>query len=228
MSFRTLLGSLILMATVTGCASNANKPPQATSPSTAAPLTEFEKSKDPPINAKTHFAAGQLAESQGDYQTAIKQYEKSLSIDARYADACFRLGCVQTLSREFKKALATWNRYVTITNGSATAYNNLAFCEELAGNTAAAEGHYRLGIERDPKNEPCHTNYGLMLARHGRTNEAILQLQMVMPPAKAHYDLAAVYEQTGHKQAAKTEYAKALALDPSFDAAKAKLAMIGE
>lgn len=193
MTSRTLLGSVLLMATVTGCASNANKPPQATTPSTPPPMTEFEKSKDPPINAKTHFAAGQLAESQGDYSTAVKQYEKSLEIDAKYADACFRLGCVQTLSHDLKKALVTWNRYVTLTNGSATAYNNLAFCEELAGNTAAAEGHYRLGIQRDPKNEPCHTNYGLMLARHGRPNEAVLQLQMVMTPAKAHYDLAKFY-----------------------------------
>lgn len=217
----------VFLAVAAGCAAHP-KSPQATNAAAAPPLTEFEKAKDPPINARTHFAAGQLAESQGDLGSATAQYQKALALDPKYADAMFRLGCAQTTARDFPKALDTWNRYVKLTNGSATAYNNLAFCQELAGNAAAAEGDYRLGIEREPTNEACHVNYGLMLARHGRPNEALLQLQSVLPPAKAHYDLASVYEQSGHKKEAKAEYAKALELDPNLGDAKAKLASLEE
>lgn len=226
MNIRWLLGSAILMAVVTGCANN----PKAQQASNSAPPSgsELETSKAPPIRANTYFAAGQLAESQGDLANAIAQYQKALNLDPTYADALFRLGCVQTAARDFAKAIDTWNRYMALTQGSATAYNNLAFCQELAGNPIAAESAYRKGIERDPTNEPCHVNYGLMLARHGRPNEALLQLQSVLPPAKAHYDLAAVYEQSGHKKEAKAEYAKALELDPNLADAKAKLASLEE
>ncbi|HEY2588798.1 MAG TPA: tetratricopeptide repeat protein [Tepidisphaeraceae bacterium] len=225
MNIRWLLGSAILVALMAGCANN-----KAQQASTSAPAagSELDHAKTPPITAKTHFAAGQLAESQGDLPTAIAQYQKALSLDPKYADAMFRLGCVQTAARDFPKAIDTWNRYVALTQGSATACNNLAFCQELAGNPIAAESAYRKGIERDPTNEPCHVNYGLMLARHGRPNEALLQLQSVLPPAKAHYDLASAYEQSGHKQEAKAEYAKALELDPNLEDAKAKLASLDQ
>ena len=55
-----------------------------------------------------------------------------------------------------------------------------------------AETAYLRGIERDPKNVPCRTNYGLMLARLGRTAEGTLQLQAVLTPAEVHYNLASV------------------------------------
>jgi Flp pilus assembly protein TadD len=216
----------MLAALAAGCGSNPKQP--ATNTSASSQSSPFDQSKSPPIRAQTHFAAGQLAESQGDLTTAIDQYQRALSLDPKHADAMFRLGCVLTTTHDFPKAIDTWNRYVTLTQGSATAYNNLAFCQELAGDPIAAESAYRKGIARDPANEPCHVDYGLMLARHGRPNEALLQLQAVLPPGKAHYDLAAVYEQSGQKKKAKAEYAKALELDPNLDDAKAKLAALDQ
>lgn len=204
-----------------GCA-NKNSPPSAAPNPTAA--SEFDKAKNPAITAKTHFAAGQLAESQGDLAHAIEQYQKALELNPKFGDAMFRLAVVQTNLRSFANAIDTWKSYVTLTNGSATAYSNLGFCQDLAGNAPAAEAAYRAGIVRDPSNEPCRVNYGLMLARHGRPNEALLQLQAVLPAAKAHYDLASVYETMGRKKEARVEYAKSLELDPAFTDAKTKLA----
>lgn len=227
MNVRPLGCCVMLAAFAAGCGSNPKTQP-ATDTSASSQSNSFDQSKAPPIRAQTHFAAGQLAESQGDMTTAVEQYQKAMSLNPKYADAMFRLGCVLTTTRDFRNALDTWNRYVTLTQGSATAYNNLAFCQELAGDPIAAESAYRKGIARDPANEPCHVNYGLMLARHGRPNEALLQLQAVLPPGKAHYDLASVYEQAGQKKEAKAEYAKALELDPNLGDAKAKLATLDQ
>jgi len=220
------LGSFLLVTTivllVAGC---AHKNPQASDPNTP-PVSEFDKAKDPAISANTRFAAGQLSESQGELGHAIEQYQKALELNPKYAEAMFRLAVVQTTTKAFPKAIETWNRYITLSNGSATAYSNLGFCQELAGNPAAAEAAYRAGIAHEPSNEPCHVNYGLMLARHGRPSEGLLQLQIVLPPAKAHYDLASVYETMGRKKEARTEYAKALELDPTFGDARTKLASL--
>ena len=52
--------------------------------------------------------------------------------------------------------------------------------------------------------------------------------QAVLTPAKAHYDIAAVYEQMGRRTGKlRIEYAKALELDPQLIDAKSKLATLG-
>jgi len=205
-----------------GC---ANRPQSPQAPPSAS---AFEKMKDPPINARTYFAAGQLAESQGQFPEAIRQYQNALNAQRKYLDAMFRMGVVYAQMRDYPHAIETWNRYIQVSGGSATAYSNLGFCQELAGNPAAAETAYRQGIRRDPNNEPCHVNFGLMLARHGHPTEALAQLRAVLPPAKAHYDLASVYELDGQKAAARDEYRQALQFDPTLEDAKAKLATMGE
>jgi Tfp pilus assembly protein PilF len=115
---------------------------------------------------------------------------------------------------------------VKATDGSAGAYSNLGFCHELAGNPAEAEAAYKKGIAKDPKNEPCRVNYGLMLARAGRTSDAVAQLQAVLKPEEVAYNVASVYEQQGKRELAREQYRKALAIDPEFKDAKARLSKL--
>ncbi|HSZ59565.1 MAG TPA: tetratricopeptide repeat protein [Tepidisphaeraceae bacterium] len=213
--------ALSLMAGVAGCQNQqqAAHPPQP-------PRDQFEAMSDPPIQAQTYLAAGQLAESQGRLPDAIAQYQKALSEKPDYLDPLYRLGIVYTQQKDFTNAIETWNKYVTATGGSPAAYSNLGFCQELAGNPPAAEAAYKAGIAKDPQSEPCHVNYGLMLARHNKPNQALLELQKVLTPAKAHYDLASVYESQHRPQDARAEYRKAIDLDPSLAEAKQKLAAL--
>jgi len=111
--------------------------------------------------------------------------------------------------KRYGEAIDAWNRYVRATNDDATGYANLGFCLELAGRTEEAEIAYRKGIKRDPTNAPCRVNYGLLLARHDRINEAMLEMQAVLPEAQVHYNLASVYEGMGRREQAKAEYRKA-------------------
>jgi tetratricopeptide (TPR) repeat protein len=189
---------------------------------------KFEVSNDPPIQAQTFFASGQLLQSQQRFPEAIEQYNKALSITPTYLDAIYGLATTYTQEKDLDNALATWKKYVEKTHGSATAYNNLAFCQDLSGDFDSAEASYQRGLVADPKNEPCRINYGLMLARHGRANEAIAQLQIVLTPAKAHYDLASIYEQQGRTLEARAEYQAAIELDPTLREANQRLAALSK
>ena len=209
---------VVAAALLAGCASHDPRPP--------AGHGEFASAREPQINANTHFAAGQLDETQRHFAEAIEQYKQALALNGRHLSAMYRLGVVYAEVEQYPQALEIWKRYVTATNGSVEAYSNLGFCQELAGNPAAAEAAYQSGIARDPRSEPCRINYGLMLARHNHPSEALRQLQMVLSPAKAHYDLASVYQQQGRKLEARAEYQKALALDPQLKDARSKLASI--
>lgn len=207
-----------------GCAGNQPAQDHAAAPADAV----FEKIKDPPITAKTHYAAGQLAESRGDFNLAVQQYRDVLMLDPNYAPAVYRLGCIYAQQKKYGESIAQWKQYVHLTSGSATGYSNLAFAEELAGDPASAEADYQRGIAKEPNNQPCRVNYGLMLARHGRIGQATLQLQAVLTPAQVHYNLAEVHELQNRKDLAKLEYQKAIALDPNFTDARTKMASLGQ
>ncbi len=222
---RILTSALLGLMTV-GC--HSQKPGEnATGPTDVSP-DKFEKIKDPPINAQTHFAAGQLAQSQGNLDEALAQYKKALKIKSDYLDPLYGTAVIFTAQKDYTTAIETWNRYLKASNGSPTAYSNLGFCQELAGNPPAAEAAYKAGIARDPHNEPCHVNYGLMLARSGKPNVALLELQKVLTPAKAHYDLASLYESQGKLTEARAQYRQAIELDPTLEEARQRLALLAD
>jgi tetratricopeptide (TPR) repeat protein len=183
--------------------------------------SSFETAQDPPINANTHFAAGQLNEAENQPAKAIEQYKAALKLKPDLMPAMFQLGSLYTQLGMYPEAIETWQKYVKATNGSAAAYSNLGFCYELAHRPREAEAAYKQGIASNPHEQPVRVNYGLMLVRQGRMEEAIAQLSAVLSPAEVHYNIGSVYEQQGKIDQARAEYQKALLLDPSLhDAAK--------
>ncbi|HWE97444.1 MAG TPA: tetratricopeptide repeat protein [Tepidisphaeraceae bacterium] len=227
MKYRSLLAVAVLSGVASlGCAKNPATANNTASVAARPNPTDFDVAKEPAITANTRYAAGQLAESDKSYDNAIAQYKFALESNPKHLKSLYRLGCLYAQLQRYPEAVEAWKRYVIATDGSATGYSNLGFCEELAGNPNAAEADYKRGIAKDPGNEPCRVNYGLMLARRGRTGEAVVQLQTVLTPAQVHYNLASVYELQHRKAQAKQEYQKSLELDPNFDDAKAKLASL--
>lgn len=179
---------------------------------------------DPKITANTHFAAGQLAESQNRFDAAIVQYEAALKIDSSHVPSLYRLGIVYTRQRKFDQAVGIWNRYIKATDQAASSYANLGFCCEAAGELKKAESAYQQGIARDSKNIPCRTNYGLLLARQDRIDEAKKQLSTVLKPDEVAYDLATVYQRKGALPEAREALKQAIKLNPRNQDAKARLA----
>ncbi|MDB5294842.1 MAG: hypothetical protein JWO31_825 [Phycisphaerales bacterium] len=193
-----------------------------------APRDSFEAGKEVPISADTYYASGQFLESQDRLDPAMDQYRKALKLDPKHRQTLYQVGIVLVKQRKLTEAIEAWNKYVTVTDGDATAYANLGFAYELAGRTTDAETAYGKGIRREPTNAVCRVNYGLMLARKERFNEATMQLQTVLSEADVNYNLASVYESLGRKEQAKIAYRKALKLAPNFADAQARLDAMGE
>jgi tetratricopeptide (TPR) repeat protein len=184
--------------------------------------------KLPDFNANTRFAAGQVAESQHNPGEAAVQYEETLKLEPKHLGALYRLGVVYAELKQYPKAAAIWERYVNATGQSAIAYADLGFCQEMAGEPDKAEAAFRAGIARDPKNVSCRVNFGLMLARAGRVDDAVAQWRVVLTDAEVDYNLGGVYEAQGKKQQARAEFTKSLQLDPDFTDAKSRLAMLDQ
>ena len=188
---------------------------------------QFEQSAaDPPLTADTRFAAGQLAESQGNVELAVQQYRAALKLDPDHKQTLFRLGALYTEAKRYSEAVAVWQHYVKVTKQSADAYNDLALCYEQAGKLGEAEQTFKTALGRSPDNATCHVNYGLMLARAGRVDDATKQFQTVLMPAEVQYNLGAVFEQQGKLDEAKARYRRALELDPNLVDARSRLAVL--
>ena len=220
-------GALSLIALGSGCAKDSqNDAMNREDGRLAAARAKFEESERKPISADTRFAAGQLAEGQGDIGNAIAQYQAALKINPKHAASLFRMACIYTGQRNFDEAIETWRRFIAATNNGATGYSNLGFCYELAGRPTDAETAYKTGITREPTNQACRVNYGLMLARQGKLDLAQAQLAAVLQPAEVHYDIASVLEAQNKTADAKAEYRKALEIDPNMADAQARLAAL--
>ncbi|MDP9175266.1 MAG: tetratricopeptide repeat protein [Planctomycetota bacterium] len=217
-------GFVLLTLGMVGCSSHSSMPPSVAE---AQKLQEAgQLPPAPPLTADTRFAAGQLAESQGHNEIAIKQYLAAIKIDSKHQPSLYRLGCLYAELKQYDNAIATWQDYVKATDETAAAYSNLGYCFELAGRNNEAEAAYHKGIAKDQSNLSCRTNYGLMLARHNRIPEAVRTWSPVLTEAEIHYNLASVYELDGRKFEARTEYEKALELDPKLGDAKNRLSSL--
>src|SRR5258708_560757 len=88
--------SLLVIFILCGCGhtSSNNGPITGVSSDQAGTIQSqrnpFETAQDPPITAETHFAAGQLAETQGDFAGALKQYKEALKLDPKHKRALYR------------------------------------------------------------------------------------------------------------------------------------------
>src|SRR5436190_16291313 len=134
----SMVGMVVVIAVlVGGCSANNGGKFQGVSNNQAQEMksgrTTFEKSEDPPINAETFFAAGQLNETQGNFDQAIHQYELALKQNPKHVPSLFRIGLVQSQQKNYPAAMEAWKKYITATNGAAVGYSNLAFCQELSG-----------------------------------------------------------------------------------------------
>jgi len=200
---------------------------QGISPSQAEKMNSenasIKEAKSPAVTANTRFAAGQLAESQGNFDNAIHQYHVALDLDPKHLPSLCRLGVVYAEQKKYDLSIETWKRYIAASGDAGYAYGNLGFCYELDGFPSLAKAAYLKGIAKDPKNAPCRTNYGIMLARQGHIEEAVRMWNPVMSQAAVHYNLASIYQVNGRKAEAKAEFQKALDCDPNLIDARARL-----
>ena len=226
---RTILVTVLMLAGCGGSKESQFKPlSRGESDSMSAQRSRFDSAEDAPFTAQTHFAAGQLAESQGASAMALDRYAAALKQDSKHLPSLYRTGVLYTQLRQYPQAIETWQKYIAMSGNEATGYSNLGFCYDQAGQTAEAEAAYREGLAKDASNQACHVNYGLLLAKLGRTDDAVAQLKVVLPESQAWYNVGSVCEQRGDRAGAKTAYRKAVELNATDTGAAQRLSSLDQ
>ncbi|MGC4031690.1 MAG: tetratricopeptide repeat protein [Tepidisphaeraceae bacterium] len=215
--------SAVALATLVGCSNDKGQGPNATAHIDPDTIAEQPM---PDIKPETYIAAGDLAASQGQFIRAAAQYDLALKKKPDDTATCRKLALAYVKADQMPAAIEAWKRYLAVSKGSDDAYGSLGYAYELAGKPADAEATYKDGVARVSDGKLTHINYGLMLVRKNRVDEAVKQLSAVLPPPEVNYNIASVYTDLGRRDLAKFYYRRALECDPGFEPAKQKLASI--
>ena len=213
-----LLGVLVITGCQTGSTPQARHQQMDDASIAEAPM--------PTIDANTYVAAGDLAASRNEFAVAATQYENDLKDNPNDAVTIKKLALIYIKADQMPAAIDAWKRFVKATNGSAESYGSLGYAYELAGDPKNAEKTYQLGIADHPDGALPRVNYGLMLVRNNKVDEAVKQMSVVLQPEQVNYNIAGVYQQLGRRDLAEFYYRRAVECNPNFWAAKQRLATI--
>jgi Tfp pilus assembly protein PilF len=213
---------MLMVGLIVGCESSQQNAHRQPTPD----YETIEDAPEPGINFETYVAAGDLALSRGRNAQAAEKYEKALKMRPKDSGLAKKLAITYSAAGQTERSIQAWKHYLVASYESADAYGSLGYAYELAGNPAEAEKTYQAGIAKHPTGALVRINYGLMLVRRGKVDDAIAQMSAVLKPHEVNYNIASVYEQMGRRDLAQFYYRRAIECNPDFSAARQKLASV--
>ena len=125
------------------------------------------------------------------------------------------LGVLADLDNDFARAAQYYRLARQIEPRSPLVANSQAYSAYLAGDWAEAEALYRQGISFDGRYEPLWRNYGLLLARMGRYEQALSTFEQVEGRAEASNDVGYICLIEGKLDVAEQFFRSAIDLSPA-------------
>jgi tetratricopeptide (TPR) repeat protein len=158
----------------------------------------------------------------GDYDDAARYLEKSVAMDPENIEARYHLGRVRYQQNRFDMAIAAFREVVRRDPGNVKAQYNLGLSLEAENQVEGAIGAYHEAIKLDANatvhDEQPYLDLGSLLARSGRTEEAIpflVRASSIAPNSgKVRYQLAKAYFDLNRFEDARREAEKAVSVEP--------------
>lgn len=134
------------------------------------------------------------------------------------------LGVLADLRSDFPLSEAYYHLAMLIEPRSVLVQNSLGYSYYLAGQWPAAERTYQLGIGYDSSYKPLWRNYGLLLTRMERYEEAISAFEQIGKPAQASNDVGYICLVEGKLDVAEQFFRSAIEQSPAhYDMARENL-----
>lgn len=210
----------------------------------AAVMTPFGAAKDPSVpgdkddptslaslpnklSPELYVMQGQLAESQGQSDKALESYKKAIEVEPNNTGALVSLARYYDRKNDSKQAIQYFQKAATVAPNDASVHNDLGLAYSKAGNVAAARDSLNKAISLDGKDVRYRNNLATVLVENGQADEAVKQLQQVLPPAVAHYNVAYLHFTKQNIPAAQQQLQAALQIDPNLAQARELYSRLG-
>jgi tetratricopeptide (TPR) repeat protein len=185
-----------------------------------APEDSIEHIATPAMDFYKQFDVAAELARKGDYNTAIREWIKTLSMDPEDARVRNNYGLTLLSAGRTEEAIAQYRKAIATKPHYSEAQNNLAAALAGSGHSAEAIEHYRLAIADNPDNAEAHSNMGRALAEEGRLPEAIVQFRyaLAIRPnySEAHNNLGVALVKKGDLDEAIDHYREAVRFDTHY------------
>ena len=184
----------------------------------------------PPSSAADWKAAGVAEVGAQRMDAAAAAFGKACELDPKDEDACYFFGRTLSSMDQWEKARDPFEKALRAASPLKLARVHRAIALNFIGlgDTASAERHFKLAIDRNPGpdllREDPRVDYGAFLFRQGRLGEALPLLNEAVRAAprsaRAHTELGRVALHLGSADAAVASLETAVNLDPRSSAAR--------
>jgi Tfp pilus assembly protein PilF len=170
---------------------------------------------------------GRVAEKQGDIEQAMAAYRAALTRDDHRADAHLRLAVLHDKQGKFRESGDLYKKALALRPGDADIYCDMGYSFYLQRRWAESEMNLRQAIALKPDHQRAHNNLAMLLVRDSRLEDAMNEFRKGgNDPVQVHLNLAFALTLDHRWQLAQDEYERVLALDPSSQLAKDRLAQL--
>jgi len=135
----------------------------------------------------------------GDFAAARKNYEKSMKVDRKYADAINNDGTVFYALKNYRAAIARYRKALDLAPDTASFWSNLGTAYYSRGRFEEMTKAYQKALSLDPE-----------IFEHRDSVGTELQDRTVADRARYHYEMARMYAQAGKNELALQYLRKAL------------------
>ena len=182
------------------------------------------------LNTDALYNLGIIAKDHKNYDEAINYYERVISIDPAYVNACFGLGGIFIDQARYDEAYKHFQKVVSLSPDYANAWYNLGIVAAARGRRDEAIKYYQKALSIDPTFVNACYNIGLMLLEQKKYDEAIEYSQKVISLDPGYVDalfnIGSAMQSTNNYAGAVEYYEKVLAINPDYYLAHNNLGII--
>ncbi len=181
-------------------------------------------------SADKYMGLAELYYIEGNWEKAIKYYQKVIAIKPDNAEAHYNLGVLYDQTDRPQEAESTYKKALEINPNYAEAHNNLGNLYAKTNRLKEAEIAYKEAIKISPKDAPAHNNLGLLYFKTDRPQKAETAYKKVLEinprDAPAYYNLGLLYADTDRPEEAETAYEKAIEINTNYAEAHNNLGLL--
>jgi tetratricopeptide (TPR) repeat protein len=176
-----------------------------------------------PLNHRAYNNRGNAYLAKGQYDAAIKDYDKSIELKPRYANAYDNRGKAYRAEGRYDEAIRDYDKAIRLKPDFEDAYEGRIAAYVAKGQQGVVSKDLDKAIEANPSDAKAYNNRGKIHGGEGRYDEAIRDYEKAIKLnpdlADAYNNRGSAYGNLGQVDAAIREFDRAIGLDPNFEEA---------
>jgi tetratricopeptide (TPR) repeat protein len=173
-----------------------------------------------PLNDRAYLSRGSAYWTSGQPEAAIKDYDKCIALNPRYAKAYVGRGNVYSGQGHYDEALRDYDHALKLNPDLADAYNGRGSVFGYKGQVDAAIRDFNRAIQLEPEFAQAYYNRANAYDAKGEIDAAIDSYDRVIrlrpDHAKAYNSRGSAYDNKGQVDAAMRDYNRAIELQPDL------------